>query len=273
MTPHDALDAKLDALRKIMRARLPALLAVSGGVDSRLLASLAWEWDMDVEAVLFAGLHMSPGELAWARAWLEEQGGRFHTLRFNPVSHPQVHANCRLRCYYCKRSNFAKARFLAEERSIPHVWDGSNVSDLSEHRPGRQALTELGVHSPFALAGFTKADIRAASRLTKLDRPNQPSRPCLLTRLEYGLPPTEETLSRLGLAEDALTRLGLRQFRLRLTRSGPCLQLHKGETATWSAIREWALTRLEEEGFERVEVTLNETISGFFDRDDSGNVR
>lgn len=261
-----ALNEKLDRLRSVMDDLTPALLAVSGGLDSRLLAHLCWEWEHDVEAVFFRGVHVSPSDSSWARAWLHDSGQPYHVLSFNPVSNPKVYANCRLRCYYCKTACFSKARYLANERSIPYLLDGSNVSDTEEYRPGRQALLELDVKSPFVLAGMTKDDIRAAARLTKLERPNQPSRPCLLTRLEYGIPPSEECLARLGLAEDALCRMGLRQFRLRVTRSGAALHIAREEAATWYAIRDWAMARLVEEGFEDVGVVFTTKLSGFFDR-------
>ncbi|TVM15545.1 PP-loop superfamily ATP-utilizing enzyme [Oceanidesulfovibrio indonesiensis] len=261
------LNEKLERLRAVVEGLSPALLAVSGGLDSRLLAHLCWEWEQDVEAVFFRGVHMSPAESSWAQAWLHDRGQACHVLSFNPVSHPKVHANCRLRCYHCKSACFSRARYLARERSIPYLLDGSNVSDAEEYRPGRQALAELDVQSPLAMAGMTKDDIRAAARLVRLERPNQPSRPCLLTRLEYGIPPSEEVLARIGLAEDALCRMGLRQFRLRIMRAGAALHIARDEESTWCAIREWALARLADEGFEDIGVVFTESLSGFFDRD------
>lgn len=261
------LNEKLERLRSVVEGLTPALLAVSGGVDSRLLAHLCWMWEQDVEAVFFRGVHVSPAESSWAQAWLSDRGQAHHVISFNPVSHHKVHANCRLRCYHCKTACFSRARYLSRERSIPYLLDGSNVSDAEEHRPGRQALAELEVQSPLALAGMTKADIRAAARLVKLERPNQPSRPCLLTRLEYGIPPTEEILARIGLAEDALCRMGLRQFRLRILHAGAALHIASEEATTWYAIREWALARLADEGFEDIGIVFTEALSGFFDRD------
>ena len=52
-----------------------------------------------------------------------------------------------------------------------------------------------------------KAAIRAAARATGLDDPDQRARPCLLTRLAYGLAPDADVLARLAAAEEALSGL------------------------------------------------------------------
>ena len=41
---------------------------------------------------------------------------------------------------------------------------GVNVDDLGDHRPGQRAASEAGASFPLVAAGFTKADVRAASR-------------------------------------------------------------------------------------------------------------
>ena len=61
--------------------------------------------------------------------------------------------------------------------------------------------------SPLAESGMDKAAIRAAARATGLDDPDQRARPCLLTRLAYGLAPDADVLARLAAAEEALSGL------------------------------------------------------------------
>ena len=43
---------------------------------------------------------------------------------------------------------------------FPLLADGSNLDDLDDYRPGRKALQELGIPSPFLEAALDKADIR-----------------------------------------------------------------------------------------------------------------
>lgn len=269
---YQAVERKLERLRSLLRQRTPALLACSGGLDSRLLAHLSRLWELDVEAVFFTGPHLTPGEIAFAREWLARRRVGHHVLPFNPLNDEKARLNLRDRCYHCKRAAFTRARILADDLGRPLLLDGSNFSDASRYRPGRVALKELGVESPLALAGFEKKEVRLAARLTGLDWPNQPPRPCLFTRLDYGLRPTEELLARLALAEDALARLGLRHFRLRVVRgttplegSRYMLHLARDEQVTWLGVRNRGVAALRAEGFFPCKVELLESVSGWFD--------
>ena len=49
------------------------------------------------------------------------------------------------------------------------LWDGTNVDDLADFRPGFRALREQGVESPLLMAGLGKAAIRTLSRDLGLD--------------------------------------------------------------------------------------------------------
>ncbi|AGW13026.1 adenine nucleotide alpha-hydrolase family protein [Megalodesulfovibrio gigas] len=269
------LDHLLQQLREVLSRRTPALLACSGGLDSRLLAHLSRLWDLDVDAVFVTGPHLTPHEIAWARDWISRRGLRLHVLPFNPLHDERARQNQRDRCYHCKRAIFTRVRLLAADLDRPHVLDGTNASDTREYRPGRAALEEFGVASPLALAGLTKDHIRQAAKVTNLDWPDQPSRSCLMTRLDYGLAPTESMLARLALAEDALTRLGLRDFRLRVSLSPPqegpprpqyTLHIAQAEQTRWLDIRARGVATLRMEGFFPCKVRLEGQVSGHFDR-------
>jgi len=62
---------------------------------------------------------------------------------------------------------------------------------------------------------LTKAEIREASRRRGLPTWDQPSAPCLASRLPYGLAVTVERLRQVEAAEDALRAHGFTQFRVR----------------------------------------------------------
>ena len=67
------------------------------------------------------------------------------------------------RCYHCKAELMdVVAPIAAAERAT--VVLGVNVDDLGDHRPGQRAAAEAGAAFPLVAAGFTKADVRAASR-------------------------------------------------------------------------------------------------------------
>jgi uncharacterized protein len=95
------------------------------------------------------------------------------------------------------------------------VVDGANVDDLHDHRPGLTAATEHGVRHPLVEAGFTKDEIRVASRAVGLGSWDRPASPCLSSRFPYGTTITREALERVAAAEDVLRELGLRDLRVR----------------------------------------------------------
>jgi uncharacterized protein len=98
---------------------------------------------------------------------------------------------------------------------------GVNVDDLGDHRPGQRAAAERGAAFPLVDAGFTKADVRASSRLLGLRTWDKPAAACLASRLPYGTTVSVEVLGRVEIAERALRAFGLDDVRVR----------HYGDTA------------------------------------------
>jgi len=85
---------------------------------------------------------------------------------------------------------------------------GVNVDDLGDHRPGQQAAGDRGAVFPLVDAGFSKADIREASRRWGVDTWDKPAAACLASRVPYGTEVSVAVLTRVERAEDALRRLG-----------------------------------------------------------------
>ena len=214
---------RLDALLALLRGAGPCAVAVSGGLDSRLLASLAIEAGVDVVCVHFAGVHVARAETDGAVAWLEDVGARYEVLEVNPLAHPAVAMNRRDRCYHCKRGLFEAMAARAAGRVL---MDGSNVSDRSGYRPGLRALAELGVRSPLAECGVDKAGITDLAKHIGLAQPEQPSTPCLLTRLPYDTEVRARTLAEIAALEAECRAAGFTHFRVRLMDGAPMLFAH-----------------------------------------------
>ncbi|MBU1001598.1 MAG: ATP-dependent sacrificial sulfur transferase LarE [Proteobacteria bacterium] len=200
------------------------LIAVSGGLDSRLLALVARRMELTVQCVHLAGPHMPRVETRQALAWLGNLGLPFSVLEVDPLVHPSVAENARDRCYYCKRLLFSALR---ETFALATLMDGSNATDQGGYRPGLRALAELGVLSPYIQCGISKEDIRAMALFMGLDNPAQPSRPCLLTRLPYFSPLRAEDLAFIDGQEDRCREAGFEDFRVRLLDGEPVLFAHE----------------------------------------------
>ena len=213
------------SLDNCLRRHRRAALLFSGGLDSSLLlAAAAKALGPGLTAITFTGPHTVPGELA--AAWALARRFRVHHVvrEFDPLSLPEFRFNRLERCYACKQAIITRAWEIAAVRGQKVLWDGTNVDDLADFRPGFRALRELGVESPLLAAGLGKAAIRVLSRGLGLDAA-QPSQSCLATRFPYDTELTREDLARVGRGEAWLRRRGFSRVRLRVRGDRACLEL------------------------------------------------
>jgi uncharacterized protein len=190
-------------------------------------------------AITFTGPHTVPGEVA--AAWALARRCRVHHLvrPFDPLSLPEFRGNRLERCYACKRAIITRAWEIAGARGLPVLWDGTNLDDLTDFRPGLRALRELGVESPLLKAGLGKGDIQALSRGLGLDA-RRPAQSCLATRFPYNTQLTREDLARVGRGEAWLRRRGFSRVRLRVRGGRAHLELAPEE---WPAFLTPAVRR------------------------------
>ena len=153
-----------------LRRHRRAALLFSGGLDSSLLlAAAAKALGPGLTAITFTGPHTVPGELA--AAWALARRLRVdHVVReIDPLALPEFRHNRRERCYACKKAIITRAWEIAAARGHSALWDGTNLDDLADFRPGLAALREQGVESPLLAARLGKTAIRALSRGLGLD--------------------------------------------------------------------------------------------------------
>ena len=205
------------------------MLLFSGGLDSSLLlAAAAPVLGPGLTALTFTGPHTVPGELAAAFALARRLRVRHLVRETNPLVLPDFQNNTRHRCYACKKAIIEQALMMAAALGLGEIWDGTNLDDLADFRPGLQAARELGVQSPLLGAGLGKAAIRDLSR--KLGLPwDRPPQSCLATRFPYNTPLTRDALARVGRAESWLRRRGFTYVRLRIRGDRARLELFPRE--------------------------------------------
>jgi len=106
---------------------------------------------------------------------------------------------------------------VSEKIGFKAVFEGTNFSDLSGHRPGYEAVKEMeNVYSPWAENRFTKEEIRFIAKRMGLSVSDKPPLACLASRIPYGEKITAERLVRIGKAEKAIRRItGVKQIRVR----------------------------------------------------------
>jgi uncharacterized protein len=209
-------DEKLKCLKTILSEMGSVLVTFSGGVDSAFLAKVAYDVLRDRAVAMTAISESLPKWEQKEAILIARQIGIRHLSVFSrELDDPRYAANPVNRCYFCKGALFALAVAKAKVLGLRWVADGTHQDDLKDHRPGRQAAKEWGVRSPLLEAGYTKAEIRQASRQLGLSVWDKPAGACLASRIPTGIPVTIERLWQVERCEEALKRMGFRSVRAR----------------------------------------------------------
>lgn len=215
-------EAKRKKLMEIMDrlCRKDVCLAFSGGVDSSLLLKLAVDMGKihgsRVYAVTFDSRLHPACDLENARKVAGELGGIHCVITVDELELEEIRQNPRNRCYLCKKQLFQHLLLVAEKQGAAVVLEGTNEDDLHVYRPGIQAVRELGVKSPLAEAGLTKAEVKELAAEYGISAAFRPSTPCMATRLPYGAELDYEVLKKIEQGEEILKKYLDGNIRLRL---------------------------------------------------------
>ncbi|ERG95857.1 MAG: TIGR00268 family protein [Haloquadratum walsbyi J07HQW2] len=237
------------------------LIAFSGGVDSAVVAALAFDsLGRDAIACTAKSETLPAAELEDARQVASEIGLPHEIVSFSELDDANFVENGPDRCYHCRTMRLGRMYDAAHEHGIETVCDGTNASDTDGgHRPGLDAVDELNIKSPLREHGLDKEDVRIIAAAYGLSVAQKPSMACLSSRIPTGLEVTEDRLNRVEAAEAALRTWGFSQFRVRDHDGLARIEIGSNELADAldvdfvTAVRE----RLRELGFEHVTLDLH----------------
>ena len=186
------MNEKRIQLQEMLKAYLNRglILALSGGVDGALLLGVIAQFPEEERraflAITFETVLYPEDEMQTAKELCSQ-----YQIRHQLV-HPQVEIpdaikyNPKDRCYLCKKNLFHQVLEMAKSEGYTYIIDGTNADDLKAYRPGKKALEELGVKSPLADCGLTKAGIRKYASELGISVAEKPSGSCYATRFPYG---------------------------------------------------------------------------------------
>ncbi|SHK85641.1 uncharacterized protein SAMN02745136_03531 [Anaerocolumna jejuensis DSM 15929] len=211
-----SLDEKYKLLQDNIKSRGSAAIAFSGGVDSTFLVYAAHEVLGDKLIAVTATSSTYPErELKEAIQYANDMGVKHIIINSEELDIEGFAQNPKNRCYYCKKELFTKIARVAKDNGVEYIFDGSNIDDTGDYRPGMQAARELNVVSPLKESGLTKEDIRELSRKLNLPTWDKPAFACLSSRFPYGTQITKPKLKMVEEGEQFLLDMGIRQIRVR----------------------------------------------------------
>lgn len=240
-------------------------IAFSGGVDSALILKIACDLKLRVCAVTFHTLLHPAADLQLVRRLAMEMGARLRVVELDEFSQPAVAQNSPQRCYYCKRFLFESLLETARQEGLECCMDGTNADDLSEYRPGLRALGELGIQSPLAQLGITKAQVRRLAEELGISVASRPSSPCLATRLPYGTKITREAIRQIELGETWLTQRGFPINRVRSHGGIARIEIPKADFSRFLQLGDEVTAEFREYGFDYITLDVEGFRSGSMD--------
>lgn len=261
-----SIEDNMRSIIETLKKRGSALVAFSGGVDSSVLAALAYRALGDrALAVTADAPTLAPGELECAKDVAKEIGIWHIVIFYDELKEPEFAKNPVDRCYYCKKGLIRELKKIAQEHNINNIIEGTNYSDLKGHRPGHRAVTEEGIYNPYIEFGVTKEEIREMARKLKLSVADKPSMACLSSRFPYGQEITREALKRVGEAEAYLRKMGFEVVRVRDHGGIARIEIMPDEMQKLIEMRGVVASKLKDMGFAYVTLDIIGFRSGSMD--------
>lgn len=251
----DVLPRRESEVLERLRAGGPSVVALSGGVDSSVVAALAQRaLGADAHAVTLTGAAVAREEVERAITVAKAVGIDHTLLPVDPLSEEGYRTNPANRCYFCRRVETSVLRTWGRVQRIETYLDGVQLDDLGDDRPGIRAMDEAGFSHPLVWARWRKLDVRAEARTLALPNWDAPSDACLASRIRHGQPVTVSLLGQVDAGERAIRAHGFRRVRVRVDQGRATVEVDPGEVVRLRAepVASAVRSKLQDLGFREV---------------------
>jgi len=249
--------SKLDDLENWFDGKNKVMIALSGGVDSALVAYAAYQKLGDSAIAVTADYKtLSVEELQTAKQICSEIGIKQLLLDYDELENPEFIKNDSNRCFHCRLELGDHLIELAKKHNVKIIVDGTNLDDLGDYRPGIEALKQNDIKSPLVETSFSKSEIRGAAKSVGLSVFDKPSNSCLASRIPWGQRVTAERLTRIELGETIVKQLtNVTQVRVRDYDGSAKIEVDKDMISVFdSGILKQITEKLNMIGFSTVEI-------------------
>ena len=248
---------KLDDLVNWFGDKNKVIIALSGGVDSALVAYAAFQkLGSSAIAVTADYKTLSKEELDTSKQICSEIGINQIFLDYSELENEEFTKNDSNRCFHCRLELGDHLIKVAKEYNVEIIVDGTNLDDLGDYRPGIEALKKNGIRSPLVETKFSKSQIRESAKLIGLSVFDRPSNSCLASRIPWGQRVTAEKLIRIEYGENIVKQLtNVKQVRVRDIDGSAKIEVEKDMLSKFDKVILKQITeKLKMIGFTSVEV-------------------
>tara|TARA_Y100000589_G_scaffold182557_1_gene172934 strand:- start:1496 stop:2323 length:828 start_codon:yes stop_codon:yes gene_type:complete len=263
-------NSKLNNLREYVNSLQSACIAYSGGVDSALVATIAFE-QLGAQSIAITGVSASLASQLLNEARLQAKwiGIKHIEIETFEIEDETYSSNPKERCFACKRELHRHTKQISKKLNYKNVLDGVNLDDLGDYRPGINAAKEAGVISPLALLNFSKQDIRDISKSLGLPWWDKPAQPCLSSRFPYGYEITHNRLKMIEKAEEYIKNFGIKEVRVRCQGTSARIEIPKDEIKNFINLynRDELINFFFKLGFKSTSLDLEGLVSGKLNRE------
>ncbi|MGY5144509.1 MAG: ATP-dependent sacrificial sulfur transferase LarE [Candidatus Nitrosopumilus sp. bin_32a] len=248
---------KLDELVNWFDDKNKVIIALSGGVDSALVAYAAFQkLGNSAIAVTADYKTLSKEELETSKQICSEIGINQIFLDYSELENEDFTKNDSNRCFHCRMELGEHLVNVAKEHNVEIIVDGTNVDDLGDYRPGIEALKQNGIRSPLVETNFSKSQIRESAKMIGLSVFDKPSNSCLASRIPWGQRVTAEKLIRIEFGENIVKQLTkVKQVRVRDINGSAKIEVEKQMLSRFDELILKQITeKLKMIGFTSVEV-------------------
>ena len=246
-----------------------AAIALSGGVDSSLVAFLARTFlgPEHVCAYIADSPSLKRKDLNEAKQFCQSYDITLEILHTQELENANYASNPNNRCYFCKSTLYDDLVSIITASAV-NTWicSGANLDDQGDYRPGMQAAAEHAIKHPLLMCGINKALIRELAAKYSLPCHDKPASPCLSSRIPYGQAVTKEKLQQIEAAETWLQEHGFDIARVRHDQDIARLEVPADKIQQLMQLQDSAQQFMRSIGFNGIDIDQEGFVSGKLNR-------